>query len=205
MSPLLKITGPAIALALGLGLAAATLAAAAEPAALTITEGRVFGAVSEQPLAEALEVFVETTGLDYRAPEELLGHPVSGRFEGAPAAEALEHLLRPFNYLAVTGADGAIATLRIRGLRAAGQGSEGAATATPTAPASQTGEKAQPYYQSLDDEELLEEAQYLDLEALAAEAGVPLAALYDGVSKTTGKPELNINFLRSLLERRERE
>ncbi len=203
--PLFKATRSLIALAAGLCLAAmAQVAAGAEPAALRFAEGRVFGVIAEQPLAETLDLFAAATGLDYRVPEDLLGHPVSGRFEGAPAAEALERLLRPFDYIAVSGADGAIATLRIRGLRGAGQGSEGTA-ATTTAPAGGAVEERQPYIYSLSDEELLEEAEYLDLEALAAEAGVPLEALYDGVSARTGKPELNINFLRSLLERRERQ
>ena len=217
-----------LTLALGFGLATAAgpaawatpeqAAAQVERAALSITEGQAFGTVRGEALGAVLEVFVEAAGLSYKAPEELLGHPVSGRFAGEPAAKALERLLRPFDYLAVYRGDGTVERLTVRGLRSGAPASaavevgpvtkaavEGArAPLAEPAVAEDPAEDVEPARQ-MTEAELIEEAEFSDLEALARDAGVPLEALYEEPAGEGEAPRYNINVLEHLLQRRDAE
>lgn len=210
--------GRLVALALGLCLAVAVPAAGAasdraatadrQQAVFSISEGRAFGAVRGEALGTVLDVFVEAAGLSYKAPEELLGHPVSGRFAGEPSARALERMLRPFDYLAVYRGNGTVKRLTVRGLRSGAR----ATAAVEVVPAPQPApaaaedlpEETEPP-RPMTQAELIEEAEFSDIEALAKEAGVPLEALYDRPAGDGGEPRYNTNILEHLLQRRDAE
>lgn len=194
-------------------------------ATLRLSDGRVFGEIEERPLAEVLDFFAEATGLDYKVPDDLRGHPVSARLDGLTLNEALEDLLRPFDYMASFTAEGLVGGVRVRGLRS-GYAAPAAAKnrVRPEAsgkrarlePATDRASQAEndffelpipdePIYaedwlEDLDNGdvnhvEMLEMAKHLDPYELADAIGVPVEQLYMAPVREGADPQLNINWI----------
>ena len=217
----LLVSGARLPVALALCLAGvaggSAVAAEAKVPELHIAEGRAYGVLDGRPLGAVLETFARATGLVYEVAVPLGGEPLSGRLDGLPAAEALVQLLRPFDYTAVWRTDGTIGRLKVTGPRTGLRNASGeepepsladamvadAIDGAVVEPEHQAIRTEETWWANLSEEELLEEARFMDLEALASETGVPVAHLYDDGSGGDGEPTLNLNLIANLLQQLE--
>lgn len=220
-------TRPAVALALGLCLALATIAQAeaaeTKDRQFEIVEGRAYGVLDRQALDAVLEVYARATGMVYEVAEPLGGETITGRFDGPPAGEALVELLRGFDYTAVWRADGTIGRLKVTGLRAgyrdAGGGTVESPAPEPTVEAAMDPDVAddrdivgfedqefrtdEASLANLSRAELREAVEFMDLEALAGEVGMPAEQLYLEPSGEELEPAPDLNLIRNLLQQLE--
>ena len=183
---------------------------------LRIQDGRVFGVLDRQPLAQVLESFARATDMDYDLSAGLGEERISGRYEGLPVGEALGHLLRRFDHMAIWRVDGTIAKLQVTGRRASYRDLGGTVAAETSAepahetePAGVSATEPEADLEELSEEsvtppgltaeELLEEARFMDLEELAEQAGLSVEDLYFEPSGDQLEPQLNPNILGTLL------
>ena len=85
----------------------------ADPADIRIAEGKVSGKLNDLPLSEVLDAIGGKSGFEYLGGKDLLSRPVSGTFKGVTLVDAVQKILRPFNYIIVFNANGEIKRLHI--------------------------------------------------------------------------------------------
>ena len=226
---MLQVTSPPFG---GDARAAAQEAPALRGIELEVKEGKVSGSFTEQPLNAVLKALIGDPDFVPDIPVALADYPVSARLDSVPLKEAFERILAPFDHVLVLGPDGeSPAAIVVIGLRnrgnpttqaddiAAPQEEDAAAKRdvvsdeTPVGPPGSEPETGIVFMadESLDgpratdgisDEELINQTQGMDLEMLAAEAGLPVEALYMGTPEDGEEPQINPNALRSLLDSR---
>ncbi len=170
MTPVVKkricsIAGVAALVVMAVSAHAATDGAALEKAAIQgsvpldirVAQGKLSGHFSDRPLGEVLEALRGQVDFAYQGDEDLLEHPVSGRFDGVPVLRAVKQLLEPFHYTIIFGENETIERLHITSLRR--PWADRRATAVPVAP--QTADLDLPSVEALPGVELTWEERLL--------------------------------------------